>query len=213
MAQKQRQTPLYDQLEHVEFVRSRMSSINEAQQEFINSKGDIKEPSNWVDYLNRFNIFLSKHVGFSSTFIELNLRRIVVYPKEIPPPEQDEKISFLLRTKRIPEIEEEEERIKHNVSIDEDLYQDEKDAIVDMNDETKWDKLLNEWMLRYTEHAKVALAASEFSENVIGDINIKLRLEDDETDSNLTTEETGSQSDLTLEKVLAFMSSGIQDSK
>ncbi|CAG8662733.1 6303_t:CDS:2, partial [Racocetra fulgida] len=161
-----------------------------------------------VDYLNRFNIFLTKHVGFSNTFIESNLRRIAVFPKEVPPPDQDEKISFLLRTKRIPEIEEEEETIKHNVSIDEDLYQDEKDAIVDMNDETKWDKLLNEWMSRYNEHAKVALAASEFSENVIGEINVKSRIEDNETDSNLTTEETGSQGDLTLEKLVLHKRSG-----
>ncbi|KAF0480166.1 mediator of RNA polymerase II transcription subunit 8 [Gigaspora margarita] len=209
MTQKQRTTPLYDQLEHVEFVRSRMCSVNEAQQEFITYMNEIKDPSvvNWVDYLNRFNIFLSKHVGFSNTFIESNLRKIVVHPKEIPPPEQDEKISFLLRTKRIPEIEEEEERIKHNVSIEEDLYQDEKDAIVDMNDETKWDKLLNEWMLRYSEHAKVASTASEVAESVVGEINTKFRVEDD---SNLTSEETGSQGDLTLEKVLSFMSSGTQ---
>ncbi|CAG8572253.1 15352_t:CDS:1, partial [Dentiscutata heterogama] len=45
MAQKPRTTPLYDQLEHVDFVRSRMSSVNEAQQEFITYMNEITDPS------------------------------------------------------------------------------------------------------------------------------------------------------------------------
>lgn len=163
-----------------------------------------------VDYLNRYNIFLSKHTGLSSKFIESNFKRYILHPKEIPPVEQEEKFSTLLRTKPIPEIAQKEKQIKHEVAIEEGLDEIEKDTKEDMNDEAKWDKLLKEWEIRYSEHREVSRTASIICEDIIGRMDVKRRLEVEEEGNKPKDDDVETQKKLSLENVLEFMSSGKQ---
>ncbi|CAG8771304.1 6568_t:CDS:2, partial [Acaulospora morrowiae] len=166
-----------ENMDQVEVVRSRMIQVNDAQGEFL-AGFDVNDTNvNWVDYLNRYNIFLSKHTGLSNTFIDSNFKKIVLHPKEIPPEDQEELISTLLRTKPIPEIAQKEKQIKHDISVEEGLDGLEKDAKEDKNDETKWDRLLKEWESRYNEHRDITKNASMFCEDVIGKMDIKCRME------------------------------------
>ncbi|RHZ78678.1 hypothetical protein Glove_158g48 [Diversispora epigaea] len=198
----------YDQ---IETVRSRMMQVDESQTEFLNIN-DLTQVS-WVDYLNRYNIFLSKHTGLSNTFIESNFKKVVLHPREIPPVEQEEKFSTLLRTKPIPEIANKEKQIKLEVAIEEGLDGIEKDAKEDMNDEAKWDKLQKEWEIRYKEHREVAKTASLICEDIIGKMDVKRRLEVEEEETKPNNEDIGTQQKLSLEDVLEFMSSGRQNGK
>ncbi|CAG8433595.1 10908_t:CDS:2 [Diversispora eburnea] len=182
----------YDQ---IETVRSRMMQVDESQTEFLKIND------------------LTQHTGLSNTFIESNFKKVILHPREIPPVEQEEKFSTLLRTKPIPEIANKEKQIKLEVAIEEGLDGIEKDAKEDMNDEAKWVKLQKEWEIRYKEHREVAKTASLICEDIIGKMDVKRRLEVEEENTKPKDEDIGTQQKLSLEDVLEFMSSGKQNGK
>jgi hypothetical protein len=167
--------------------------------------------------LNKINTFLSKHTGLSNIFIESTLRRIMLYPKEAPPVELEQIFNTLLRTKQIPEIENLEQEIKQEISLQENLLNLElevKKNLSDIDDDNKWDKLFDEWDKRYKEHDYIASKSSSICENILGDNNnLKRRLEDSIDLDKELHDDVDSVEDLTMEKVLAFMSSGIQEGK
>jgi len=169
-----------------------------------------------INFLNKFNTFLAKHTGLSNAFIDSTLRKIMLYPKDAPPVELEQIFNTLLRTKQIPEIENLEQEIKQEISLQENLLNlelDVKKNLNDIDDDNKWDKLFEEWDKRYKEHDFIASKSSDFCENILGDINPKKRLDDSiDLDKDLH-DDVENIEDLTMEKVLAFMSSGIQEGK
>nr|CAG8608577.1 4477_t:CDS:2 [Entrophospora candida] len=169
-------------LDQIEMVRSRMIQINDAQGDFIQNVQATDE-------------------------LKTNFRNIMLYPKEAPPLQSESTFATLLRTKQIPEIEQLEDEIKNDIAIEEGLDNYEKEAI-EKSDENKLANLLDEWVKKYEEHGNVAAVASEYYENNIGEIiNTKKRLED----SDEKIEEFGDGiNDITLESVLAYISSGIE---
>ncbi|CAG8659926.1 13894_t:CDS:2 [Funneliformis caledonium] len=197
-------------IDQIEVVRSRMIQVNGAQAEFLEFLATAEEPNSisWVDYLNRFNIFLSKHTGLSNTFIDSNLRKNILHPKDAPPVELEQIFITLLRTKQRPEIENLEEEIKHEISSQENLLNLELETKKN-DDDNKWDKLFDEWDRRYKEHDFIATTAAEICENILGDINHKKRLDDNiGLDKSDDAENIDIKQDLTMEKILVFMSSG-----
>ncbi|RIA96519.1 hypothetical protein C1645_733262 [Glomus cerebriforme] len=202
-------------IDHIEVVRSRMIQVNDAQSEFLANLSVSEDPS-WINFLNKFNTFLSKHTGLSNTFIDSTLRKIMLYPKEAPPVELEQIFNTLLRTKQIPEIEILEQEIKQEISLQENLLNLEleiKKNLNDIDDDSKWDKLFDEWEKRYKEHDFIALSSSQICENIFGDINLKNRLSDSIDFDKDLHDDVENIEDLTMEKVLAFMSSGIQEGK
>ncbi|CAB4428720.1 unnamed protein product [Rhizophagus irregularis] len=207
-------------IDNIEVVRSRMIQVNDAQSEFLANLSASDDPTslNWITFLNKINTFLSKHTGLSNTFIESTLRKIMLYPKEAPPVELEQIFNTLLRTKQIPEIENLEQEIKQEISIQENLLNLElelKKNLNDIDDDNKWDKLFDEWDKRYKEHDYIASQSSIICENILGDNNnLKRRLEEDTIDLDKESrDDVENVEDLTIEKVLAYMSSGIQEGK
>ncbi|CAI2180485.1 8088_t:CDS:2 [Funneliformis geosporum] len=197
-------------IDQIEVVRSRMIQVWSAQTEFLEFLASAEDPNSisWADYLNRFNIFLSKHTGLSNTFIDSNLRKNILHPKDAPPVEVEQTFITLLRTKQTPEIENLEEEIKHEISSQENLLDLELETKKN-DDDNKWDKLFDEWDRRYKEHDIIANNASDICENILGDINLKKRLDDNiGLDKSDDAENIDIKQDLTMEKILIFMSSG-----
>ena len=160
------------------------------------------------DYLSLLSVILSKHINLSNTLIDSNLRKLTLFPKEALPPESEHILATLLRTKQIPEVSNLEQDILSSITVQEGLESQEAEANLDKEDEERWDALLKEWVKRYEVHDRVCTEAARICEDMLGARESVRRLE--EIGDGKTEEE---KDDITLEDVLSFISSGVQNGK
>ncbi|CAG8457837.1 9810_t:CDS:2 [Paraglomus occultum] len=195
-------------LDYVQTVKSRLVQLNDSQATFLDKFGSVDNNFTWPDYLSLLTIILSKHINLSNTLIDSNLRKLTLFPKEPLPPESEHILATLLRTKQIPEVSNLEQEILSSITVQEGLESQEAEANLDKEDEERWDALLKEWVKRYEVHDRVCTEAARICEDMVGARESTRRLEgigDDKTEEE--------KDDITLEDVLSFISSGVQNGK
>ncbi|KAJ1723820.1 hypothetical protein LPJ53_001889 [Coemansia erecta] len=193
----------------LEMLRRQLQQLHESFTAVINeTRPDNPNLISWPDLLSKFNILAAKYSVLNQAISKKHaglLKEMSVAPKTRPGSIHEQNIvSVLLRTKLAPEIEQEEEEIRARAEAE--LQQDRK----------------LDWSARAEKHESLAVSAlSTFLEQrrkhavtVDALVNEKLaKAKEDadvEMDSAQGTPEGGEEVKVTLEDVLAFMSSGVE---
>ncbi|KAJ2781949.1 hypothetical protein GGI15_003067 [Coemansia interrupta] len=193
----------------LEVLRRQLQQLHESFTAVINeTRPDNPNLISWPDLLSKFNILAAKYAVLNQAITKKHavlLKEMSIAPKTRPGSIHEQNIiSVLLRTKLAPEIEQEEEEIRARAEAE--LQQDRK----------------LDWSARAEKHESLAVSAlSTFLEQrrkhaatVDALVNEKLARDrgdaDVEMDGAQGMREGGEEAKVTLEDVLAFMSSGVE---
>ncbi|KAL1924825.1 uncharacterized protein VTP21DRAFT_4479 [Calcarisporiella thermophila] len=148
-----------DSISELESVRLKLQQLQESLNYFLQTVNAKVPVQSWPELLNKYNILAAKFLSLQNDLLaSQTLPKLVLHPHEPPQTDNESQIlSFLLRTKLIPEIEKQEEETKIDVELGGSM------------DEDSARKALGELKKRQQQHDAFTSYASEFVENLLSE--------------------------------------------